>query len=165
MNLISVIKTCVLTGILFPGITLSFVQDAFSQEEITWTESAAEHRGQNGKRVTYRCPTIIGIPELFVWGTDVYTDDSPVCLAAVHAGIITTQGGVVTIEIRPGQASYTGSTRNGVTTQDFGVWPGSYVFIPPTPPAPSTPATPTTPTTQDPSCPCATVTPPPQQAS
>ena len=65
-----------------------------------------------------------------VYGTDLYTDDTSVCSAAVHAGLITVAtGGDVTIEIRPGAASYTGSTRHGVTSQDYDSWSGSYVFV------------------------------------
>ena len=65
-----------------------------------------------------------------IWGTDVYTDDSPICTAAVHAGLITVRsGGTVTLEIRPGQSSYTGSLRNGVNSQSWGSWHGSYVFV------------------------------------
>ena len=38
-----------------------------------------------------------------IYGTDVYTDDSSVCTAAVHDGKITiADGGTVTVEIRPG---------------------------------------------------------------
>ena len=40
-------------------------------------------------------------------------------------------GGNVTIEIRPGQSSYTGSTRNGVTTDSYGPWDGSYEVVEP----------------------------------
>jgi hypothetical protein len=94
-----------------------------------WSATATEYRGQNGAHYTYGCPAngTPGSP----WGTDLYTDDSSVCSAAVHAGLITaTQGGTVVIEIRPGADSYTGSTRNGVKTVDYGKWSGSYVFVP-----------------------------------
>ena len=65
-----------------------------------------------------------------MWGTDVYTDDSSICTAAVSAGLITFQaGGSVTIEIRQGQSSYAGSTRNGVTSKGYGSWNGSFVFV------------------------------------
>jgi hypothetical protein len=36
---------------------------------------------------------------------------------------------MVTIEIRPGATGYSGTTRNGVTTLDFGSWSGSYVVV------------------------------------
>jgi len=65
-----------------------------------------------------------------VWGTDVYTDDSSVCTSAVHAGLITlASGGSVTIEMRPGQTSYEGSTRNGIISSPYGSWGGSYVLL------------------------------------
>lgn len=65
-----------------------------------------------------------------VWGTDWYTDDSDICAAGRHAGMNAGDAGVVTIEIRPGLQSYVGSVRNGVTTNDYGPWPGSFVFVP-----------------------------------
>ncbi|MGH8957914.1 MAG: LCCL domain-containing protein [Acidimicrobiia bacterium] len=80
----------------------------------------------NGQRFDYECPAG-GEPDS-AWGIDVYTDDSSVCTAAVHVGVITVdEGGTVTIEIRPGEDSYEGSTRNGITTFSYGVWAGSFV--------------------------------------
>jgi hypothetical protein len=64
-----------------------------------------------------------------VWGTDTYTADSSICTAALHAGKITRdRGGIVTIELRPGEAVYTGSLRNGVQSTDYGAYGRSYVF-------------------------------------
>ena len=64
-----------------------------------------------------------------MWGTDTYTDDSSVCIAAVHAGLITEdEGGRVVIEIAPGEESYTGSEANGITSTDYGSWSGSFTF-------------------------------------
>jgi hypothetical protein len=65
-----------------------------------------------------------------LWGTDLYTDDSSVCVAGVHAGRITLQGGgAVVIEIRPGATAYAGSTRNGVDSAGYGEWGGSFVVL------------------------------------
>jgi len=64
-----------------------------------------------------------------VWGSDVYTADSSICTAAVHAGKITLEkGGQVTIEFRPGRSTYGATTRNGVTSYNFGEYPRSFVF-------------------------------------
>lgn len=64
-----------------------------------------------------------------VWGTDVYTDDSNVAAAAVHAGVLVVgQTKVLSISILPGQSSYTASTRNGVSTSSWGAWTGSFSF-------------------------------------
>ena len=61
-----------------------------------------------------------------LWGTDVYTHDSAVCLAARHAGIIAEQGGNFVITMAPGQGSYEASTRNGVTSARWGNWGKSF---------------------------------------
>lgn len=63
-----------------------------------------------------------------VWGTDVYTDDSSVCHAAVHAGIIGFDGGVVTVVALPGRASYAASERNGVASSPWAGWGRSITF-------------------------------------
>ena len=94
-----------------------------------WSRNATEFRGQNGRRVTMLCPAQ-GRPA-DVWGTDEYTDDSAVCSAAAHAGAITpAAGGAVTIVIAPGRSAYSGSSRNGVTSQSFGQFYGSYTIAP-----------------------------------
>jgi hypothetical protein len=91
--------------------------------------TASAYKEEVGKRFTFLIPgglSIWGNP----WGTDIYTHDCSIMSAAIHAGIITReQGGIVTIEIMPGQNSYTGSTRNGITSQNYGQWNGSFKFI------------------------------------
>ena len=92
-----------------------------------WGRNVTEFRGQVGRRITLVCPPNGQVGS--VWGTDVYTDDSPVCPAAVHAGLITpSSGGIVTIVIEPAAASYAASTRNGVSSQPFGQWQGGFSF-------------------------------------
>jgi len=99
-----------------------------ASSENGWDADAAQYRGRDYQRFVYGCPASGG-PQT-VWGTDVYTDDSSVCTAAVHAGAITFgSGGTVTIEIRPGLSSYEGSSRYGVTTLSYGAWPGSFVVV------------------------------------
>ena len=68
-----------------------------------------------------------------MWGDRVYTDDSSVCTAAVHAGALSrASGGTVRITIRPGLAAYAASSRNGVTTEQWESWGGSFeVQMPP----------------------------------
>ena len=63
-----------------------------------------------------------------VWGTDLYTDDSSVCRAAVHAGVIKETGGKVTVYPYGGQDLYTGGERNGIYSSDYGAWPASFGF-------------------------------------
>jgi len=64
-----------------------------------------------------------------VWGTDLYTDDSTVGRAAVHAGVVVPgETKTVSITILPGQSRYDASTRNGVASSAWGAWSGSYSF-------------------------------------
>lgn len=92
-----------------------------------WQQTAVANRGQNGKTFTVSCPP--GGTEGTVWGAGTYTDDSSICTAAVQSGLITfAQGGSVTYEIAPGQASYEAGTGNGVTSQSYGSWQGSFTL-------------------------------------
>jgi hypothetical protein len=66
-----------------------------------------------------------------VWGTDVYTTDSLLASAAVHAGAIQNQQtGIVKVTILPGQPSYQGIVRNGVTSQPWQSYPMSFTVAP-----------------------------------
>src|SRR5260221_202315 len=56
-----------------------------------WVATAQSLRGKTGSRFVYVCPANGSRGR--VWGTDVYTDDSSVCTAAVHKGLITTATG------------------------------------------------------------------------
>ncbi|MEE6524621.1 hypothetical protein FKM82_024190, partial [Ascaphus truei] len=63
-----------------------------------------------------------------VWGSDVYTDDSSICRAAIHAGRLTNEGGKVIVEKTPGQSSYEEITKNGIKSTKYGAWSRSFVF-------------------------------------
>lgn len=59
-----------------------------------------------------------------VWGADVYTADSDMATAAVHAGLLKSgEVGWISREVAPAQKFYRGSTRNGVTSLDYGEYP------------------------------------------
>lgn len=92
-----------------------------------WDLSPFTYRGQDGQRIAYTCSADGTLGS--VWGTEVYTDDSSVCSAAVHAGLITVEdGGRVVIEIAPGEEEYEGSEANGVESSDYASWAGSFTF-------------------------------------
>jgi TIR domain/LCCL domain len=63
-----------------------------------------------------------------VWGTDIYTDDSSLCRAALHAGSLTSEGGTITVTRAEGRQLYIGTTRNGVTSNDYPATPFSIKF-------------------------------------
>jgi len=63
-----------------------------------------------------------------VWGTDLYTLDSTLAAAAVHAGALAAgTTGKIKVTLLPGKPSYKGSSRNGVTSSDWGSYEGSYI--------------------------------------
>lgn len=93
---------------------------------ILWDASTSILAFEPGKTWKFKCADRGSASA--VWGTDVYTGDSSICTAAAHAGVITfDRGGPVTVELRPGQSSYKGTTRNGVTSLDFGEYARSFV--------------------------------------
>ena len=66
-----------------------------------------------------------------MWGTDIYTDDSSVCLAAAHAGTIDLEvGGLLLVTMGEGLDEYIGSEANGVTSRDYGTWGSSFTTSP-----------------------------------
>lgn len=69
--------------------------------------------------------------EVNVWGTDIYTNDSNVCVAAIHAGVITLEGGPVLVELAAGQDRYSGTVRNDIETLNYGQWHESFTVSTP----------------------------------
>lgn len=66
-----------------------------------------------------------------VWGSDLYTDDSAICRAALHAGMIEASGGTIWAFERPGAQSYPAVARNGVSSTAWtGAWRRSIAFRP-----------------------------------
>jgi hypothetical protein len=70
---------------------------------------------------------VIGETTGTVWGTDVYTGDSSVATAAVHAGLVRPgETAVVKITVEQPLGQYQGSVRNGVTSRDYGQYGTAY---------------------------------------
>ena len=106
--------------------TDAVVRDVEDQTPVLWNTSATIASGENGKTFKFKCPP--NGKEGAVWGSDIYTGDSSICSAAVHAGKLKMEsGGSVEIEVRPGESSYKGSTRNGIRTNDYGPYGRSFV--------------------------------------
>lgn len=71
---------------------------------------------------------VIGRPEGSVWGTDLYTSDSRLAAAAVHAGALREdERGLVRVTLLDGEGViYEGSPRHGVQTYDYANYPVAY---------------------------------------
>lgn len=93
---------------------------------IAWNTSGVGFKNEVGRIYKFLCPEngVAGA----IWGSDVYTQDSSICTAAVHAGVINLdRGGVVTLEFRPGRSTYGSTVRNGITSNTYGEYPHSFV--------------------------------------
>jgi hypothetical protein len=89
-------------------------------------QQARQVQGNNGTSWYVRCPAGCS-GGATVWGTDVYTDDSSVCVSAVHAGRIDPSvGGIVLVTWVAGPPIHAGSLRNGVHSVDYGPWQRSF---------------------------------------
>ncbi len=127
-----------LLSLLIPRIVLG------DTTAINWGTQSNQLKLSTGKSLTVTCPAN-GQVSSRLWGTDIYTDDSSICTAAVHAGLIkAASGGTVQVEGIAGQSAYRGSQRNGVGSRDYGTWTGSFAvaktttgIVPPPPPPPS----------------------------
>lgn len=93
---------------------------------VQWTTTAMSYtrdpqHHHPPEQVTFNCPPAGPLIATGLTGGPIYTDDSPVCEAAVHAGLITpARGGTVTfVTSVPGVSKYVGSTRNGYTSASY----------------------------------------------
>ncbi|XP_056385983.1 clotting factor C-like [Hyla sarda] len=75
------------------------------------------------------CPSGCMSKNLSVWGTEIYTENTAVCLAAIHAGKVSNGGGYITVQKLPGQEMYIGSTMNGIISLNYGISATSFTFL------------------------------------
>lgn len=86
-----------------------------------------------GQRFVFNCPAAnVRTVDAALVGSDVYPSDSPLCVAATHAGAIDDAGGVIVVQLNPGQDAYVGSDRHGIESASFPGTARSIVFIDPT---------------------------------
>ncbi|CAF1609499.1 unnamed protein product [Adineta ricciae] len=73
---------------------------------------------------------VIGSASESIWGTTIYTDDSPTAVTSVHSGFVRVgQRCAVTFMILPGQDKYISTTQHGITSKSWTAWVGSYTII------------------------------------
>ncbi|MEM7757232.1 MAG: LCCL domain-containing protein [Cyanobacteria bacterium P01_A01_bin.40] len=101
--------------------------------EIGWESSVsdfglAEYPNLN-KQFTFNCTPAPAKFNSYVWGTDNYTPRSDVCPAAIHAGVLTRDGGLVTIQLNAGQQLYASTERNGINSHNNSSTEYSFFFV------------------------------------
>lgn len=100
--------------------------------DIDWRTSPLDLnlRGLNGERFRFHCPSGKAKTGQVI-GKGPYTDGSSICAAAVHAGVIhAASGGLVTIELRPGEAHYEASWSHFIQSESYDrFWSGSFLVL------------------------------------
>lgn len=126
LSLRHVVQWCALSLLLLvPSLALA-QQHLLVADEST---SAVGYQSQVGRVLTFICPSKLNTSRE-IWGTDVYLDESPICTAAVHAGVLTPgTSGQVTIVMGSHAGSFESKERNGVTSLGYGPWGSTYSFI------------------------------------
>jgi len=65
--------------------------------------------GDPGSIYLVYCPKDCQHSNGSVYGSGIYSDKSSICLAALHQGVITNLGGIVTVKLAWSMLSYEGS--------------------------------------------------------
>ncbi len=105
--------------------TVTVVEPNYGPRGVASLANLVTYRGQNGLVVnaTVTGDNVSG----GIYGSDIYTDDSYLPKAVVHAGWLTNgETGTVAVLILPDNGSYASTTRNGITSSSYGTWLGSF---------------------------------------
>jgi hypothetical protein len=115
--------------------TLRSLSGSLAEESVAATNAPANlmaFQNQFGKEATFNVTAPVANGQAMnVWGTDVYTLDSNLGAAAVHAGLVQSgQTGIIRVRVVASPAQFMGSVRNGVSSAPYGVYPtGAFEFV------------------------------------
>ena len=66
------------------------------------------------------CPKYCSADSSPIYGSGMYTDNSSICKAAIHAGVITDMnGGIFELNVEPGRKNYLGSSSHNIDSLDY----------------------------------------------
>src|SRR5689334_5704213 len=111
-----------LFGVLFSAIAVLLVPMGAAQDdgELTCSSIGRDLDADIDDTFTVTCPS--DCTQGVIWGSGIYTDDSSVCTAAIHAGALSEEGGEVEVTIMEGQDQYDSSRENGILSGSWGSW-------------------------------------------
>ena len=102
-----------------PAVASAPASGSDSPIEVGCTYAGSQIAGPAGTRKLLNCP--LGCFDRgWIWGTEHYPNDSTICNAAIHAGVIPAEGGNVVVTREEGRPAYRGSRRNGIESADYG---------------------------------------------
>jgi hypothetical protein len=88
---------------------------------------ARQLQGSVGTAFRVSCPA--NCNQRSIYGTGIYTADTSICQAGIHAGAIPMEGGTLTLVLQPGRLAYRGSEQNGLQSRDYGKYPSSFAVL------------------------------------
>ncbi len=88
---------------------------------------ARQLAGKDGTAFRVSCPA--SCDKGTIYGTGIYTADTSICRAGIHAGAIPVEGGTVTLVLQPGRPAYRGSEQNGIKSRDYGKYSSSFAIV------------------------------------
>ena len=91
---------------------------------------ARQLKGNAGDLLQVSCPAGCDKGQT-TWGTGVYSANSPICRAGIHAGAIPATGGTLTVKLEAGRPAYRGSEQHGIKSSDFNQYDRSYSVVTP----------------------------------
>jgi len=98
----------------------------FEQEALPSPGNLSAYAQRVGESFTF---SVTGRTGGSVYGTGTYTTDSDLATAAVHAGLVKDgEKGVVQVTIVATPNQFQGSAANGVTSSNWGAYPGAYTL-------------------------------------
>jgi beta-lactamase regulating signal transducer with metallopeptidase domain len=99
------------------ALTRSAYDDAPAEALKAYPDAAGSltsYQSRLGEQFDFR---VTGSTQGSIWGTDLYSHDSVLAVAAVHAGLLQVgQSGIVRVTILKGPKTFAGSTRHGVAS-------------------------------------------------
>lgn len=88
-------------------------------------------RGDIGSIFLVNCPSGCVKEGGVIWGTGIYTSDSSICRAAIHAGVLQDNGGLIELIRKPGLDLYESSLHRGIQSTQYNKWALSFTVSKP----------------------------------
>ena len=93
-------------------------------------ETLQVNKKEIGDKFLLLCPHNCILTNSIIYGTKVYTDNSPICISAIHSGVISQrEGGEIEIEIKPYQSEFIGSKGISIVSRSYYKKKRCYSFI------------------------------------
>lgn len=119
----------------FSSAKISFrTKKATAPTKITCDDTAANppfNTAAVGAKFVVICPKKCSEHKLKVFGSEIYTDKTSICLAGIHNGVMNDRGGELEFMIESGQSYYKGTRSFGIISKSRGEYVRSYKFIGP----------------------------------